>query len=88
MRDDIAHLVQHAEQAQVDAEAAVARLRAECDEKVQQLQQEVAQAASGRDAAEASAAELRGQLQTVQTQLVHQSNIEAEGQVIASLGCH
>ena len=88
MRDDIAHLVQHAEQAQVDAEAAVTRLRAECDEKVQQLQQEVAQAASGRDAAEASVVELRGQLQTVQTQLVHQSNIEAEGQVIASLGCH
>ena len=69
VRDDIARLVQHAEQAQIDAEAAVARLRAECEDKVGRLQQELERAAEGRAAAEATAADLGQQLAAATEQL-------------------
>lgn len=68
MRDDIARLVQHAEQAQLDAEAAVERLKVECAEKVTGLQQQLEQAAAGRATAEAAAADLRNQLHSMQEQ--------------------
>jgi hypothetical protein len=81
MRDDIARLVQHAEQAQLDAEAAVSRLKAECDERVERLQQEVAEAAAGRAAAEAATADVKRQLEAAQQHLHQQSQESSRAQV-------
>lgn len=86
MRDDIARLVQHAEQAQLDAEATVARLKAECDEKVGRLQQEAEAAAVGKAAAEAAAADLGRQLQAAEERLQQaQATSAAQGSMAAAV---